>query len=211
MYSKQVQKLIDSFSKFPGVGPKTAARFVFCLLESPALEIQELAEDIGALKKNLKQCEFCFKFFDQPEDHSKEGLCEICSDQSRDNSALCVVEKETDLVSIEKNKFYRGLYFILGGTVSTMKTEQIEALRLKELRQRIKNPQDWGIKDRISEVILALNPTVEGESTAFYVERRLKDLSIKTTRLGCGLPRGGEVEYADKQTLLSAFKHREAA
>ena len=208
MYTKQVQKLIDSFSKFPGVGPKTAARFVFYLLESPTSEIEGLIEDIAVLKKSLSQCKFCFKFFNSPEKQAQGELCEICSNQSRKSGFLCVVEKETDLVSIEKNRFYKGLYFILGGTISSMKEEEIGALRIKELEQRIKNPQNWGVKNKVSEVILALNPTVEGESTALYIEIKLKNLDIKITRLGCGLPRGGEVEYADKQTLLSAFKHR---
>jgi len=208
MYTKQVQKLIDSFSKFPGVGPKTAARFVFHLLESPTSEIEGLTEDIAILKKSLSQCKLCFKFFNSPEKQAQKELCEICSNQRRKRGVLCVVEKETDLVSIEKNRFYKGLYFILGGTISSMKEEEINALRIEELEQRIKNPQNWGVEGRVSEVILALNPTIEGESTALYIERKLKDLDIKITRLGCGLPRGGEVEYADKQTLLSAFKHR---
>ena len=206
MYPYSIQKLIDSFSKFPGIGPRTAARIAFYLLRQPVSEINSLIEDISSVKKNLRQCKACLRFFNS---QRKGDLCEICSNKSRKGDVLCVVEKETDLASIEMNGFYKGLYFILGRTISLMKKEDISALRLGELQERIKNPYKLGLQKKVGEVILALNPTVEGQSTVLFLERKLKDLNIKTTRLGCGLPRGGEVEYADKITLLSAFKNRE--
>jgi recombination protein RecR len=215
MYPKTIQKLIDLFSKFPGVGPKTAARFVFYLTtEKNKNEPEDLARVIASLK-NLRVCNFCFKFHE-----SKNSLCEICSDGSRDKNLLCVVEKETDLVSIENNKIYKGLYFILGGTVNSLKKQDIEKLRIDELIQRIKKPEEFGLSGSdFKEIIIATNSTVEGEATALLLERKLKDLDKKTrldspsaarrvTRLGRGLPTGGELEYADRETLLSAFRGR---
>ena len=203
MYSKTIQKLIKLFSKFPGVGPKTAARFVFYLTKQDKEELKELSKTISSLN-TLKTCNFCFKLFE-----GEGNLCPICSNSLRDRSLLCVVAKETDLESIEKNKIYKGLYFILGGTVSTLKPKELKTLRIKELRERIKNPEKFGISGAsFNEIILALNPTVEGEATILLLERKLKDLGLKITRLGRGLPIGGEVEYADKETLKSAFERR---
>jgi len=212
MYPKTIQKLIDLFSKFPGVGPKTAARFVFYLTKQNEKEIQDLSKTISSLKSSLKTCNFCFNLFDastSSTQEGKEGLCKICSSPSRDRSLLCVVEKETDLVSIEKSRAYKGLYFVLGGTVSTLKTKELKLLRIRELRERIKNPEKFGISGAsFKEIIIATNLTVEGEATALFLERKLKDLGKKITRLGRGLPVGGELEYADKETLSSAFRGR---
>jgi len=204
MYPKSIQKLIDLFSKFPTVGPRTATRFVFYLLKTSKKEIEELVRSITNLKKEVKICSFCFNPF-----QGEGNLCEICSDPTRDKTLLCVVEKETDLVSIEKIKKYRSLYFILGGTVSTLKKEDIKKLRIKELTERIKNPQKFGISGaKFREIIIATNPTTEGEATALYLERKLKPLNIKITRLGRGLPVGAELEYTDKETLGSALEGR---
>ncbi len=194
MYSPAIQKLIEQFSKFPTVGPRTAARFVFYLLKLPKEEISRLSESISSLQKKVKLCSFCFKPFE-----GENNLCEICSDVSRDKTTLCVVEKETDLETIEKTRKYHGLYFILGGTVSKLTKEDIEKLRIKELQERIGN---------VKEIIIATNPTTEGEATALYLERLLKPLNVKTTRLGRGLPIGGELEYADEETLASALDNR---
>jgi recombination protein RecR len=202
MYSKTIQKLIDLFSKFPGVGPRTAARFVFYLLREKK-DIDELILELSKLKERIKFCQFCFNPFE-----GENNLCQICSDPLRDKSLLCVVEKEQDLVSIEKTKKYKGLYFILGGLVSRLKKEEIEKLRIKELILRIKNPEKFGIKANFKEIILALNPTTEGEATALYLERKLKDLDKKISRLGKGLPVGAELEYADEETLRSALEGR---
>lgn len=197
MYSKSVQKLIDLFSKFPTVGPRTAARFSFYLLGLSKEEIDNLTSTINELKKNIKICKFCFNHFE-----GEGELCEICSNPSRDKTLLCVIEKETDLVSIEKTKKYKGLYFILGGTVSTLKKADIEKLRIKELEKRVKGHPE------LKEIIIAINPTTEGEATALYLERLLKPFNIKITRLGRGLPVGAELEYADEETLSSALEGR---
>jgi len=213
MYPKTIQKLIDLFSQFPTVGPRTASRFVFYLLRKPKEEVDELLRAIHLLKEKVKICPLCFSFFEPSFAEATEGkgekFCGICSNPSRDRTLLCIVEKETDLLSIEKTKKYRGLYFILGGMVSRLKKADIEKLRIKELEERIKSHPE------IKEVILALNPTTEGETTALYLERLLKPLNlpvgrqvIKTTRLGRGLPVGGELEYADEETLSSALEGR---
>ena len=215
MYSKTIQKLIDLFSKFPGVGPRTAARFVFYLLGRDKKEIDELIFTISKLKERIKLCQFCFNPFEPAQVSSKFGagegqgnLCQICQDPLKDKNLICVVEKEQDLATIEKIKKYKGYYFILGGTVSRLKKEEIEKLRIKELILRIKNPEKFGIKANFKEIILALNPTTEGEATALYLERKLKDLGKKISRLGRGLPVGAELEYADEETLGSALEGR---
>ena len=198
MYPPSIQKLIDLFSKFPTIGPRTAARFVFYLMKISKEEIEELINSISNLKKTVKICSCCFNPFED------EGeLCKICSNSSRDRTLLCIIEKETDLITLEKTKKYKGLYFILGGTVSTFKKKDVEKLRTKELADRIKNQ-----KDLIKEIIIATNPTTEGEATTLYLERLLKPLNKKITRLGRGLPVGAELEYADEETLGSALEGR---
>jgi len=206
MYPKKIEKLIELFSKFPGVGPRTAARLVFYLLEEmDDKTINDLGQTILAMKQGLRRCNFCFNFF---EPQSKKNICNICSNKKRDASVICVVEKEIDLEAIEKNKIYKGLYFVLGGNVSDLKKKNLQKLRIEELRQRIKNPELFGVKANFKEIILALNPTFEGDSTIIYLKKKLEDLNMKISVLGRGLPTGGEMEYADKKTLLSAFTGR---
>lgn len=194
-YPKSIQNLIEKFSRFPTVGPKTAARFVFYLLKIPEKETEEMVKLIQDMKKSVKSCSFCFKATD------KELNCEICQDKSRDKDLLCLVEKEQDLAAIESTKKYKGLYFILGGNVSKLRPKDIEGLRIKELKERLRN-------SKIKELILALNSTTEGEATVLYLERELKPLNIKIMRLGRGLPTGGEIEYADEETISSALESR---
>ena len=196
MYSPSIQKLIEQFSQFPTVGHRTAARFVFYLLKLPKGDVKKIIESIAELKNKVKLCSFCFKPFE-----SDANFCEICSDARRDKTLLCVVEKETDLETMEKTKKYHGRYFILGGTVSKLKKEDIEKLRIKELLEKAKLSE-------IQEIIIATNPTTEGEATALYLERTLKPIRKKTTRLGRGLPVGGELEYDDEETLSSALDNR---
>lgn len=200
MYSKTIQKLIDLFSKFPTVGPRTAARFVFYLIKTPKQEIEKLIESIQELKEKIKLCPLCFRSFE-----GEKELCPICSAPKRDKDIICIVEKEVDLESIEKTKKYNGLYFVLGGIISGFnkdeKKEEIEQ-RIEKLIERIKQDKE------IKEIILALNPTTEGKTTSLLIQRKLKDLEIKTTHLGCGLPMGGELEYADEETLSSALEGR---
>ena len=196
MHSPSIEKLIKEFSKFPTIGPRTAARFVFYLIDLPKEKVEDLASSILEMKKSIKICVFCFNSYE-----GDDKFCEICSDARRNKTILCVVEKETDLISIEKTKTYQGLYFILGGTVSALKKHDIEKLRIKELIGRIK-------KTNFQEIILALNPTTEGEATVLYLERQLKPLNIKITHLARGLPTGAELEYADQETLKSALQRR---
>lgn len=208
MYSKSIQKLIDRFSKFPTVGPRTAARFVFYLLKLKKEEVKELIESISDLSKNIKFCNFCFKPFE-----GEKNLCEICSNKSRDQKTLCIVEKETDLGPIEKTKKYTGLYFILGGNISLLKKDA-EKIRIEELLERIKNPGSFGLagNTKFEELIIATNPTTEGNATFLFLERKLKPLiqerKTKITKLGRGLPTGGELEYADEETLSEALERR---
>jgi recombination protein RecR len=196
MYPKTIQKLIEIFSKFPTVGQRTATRFVFYLIKRDRKEIEELSKAILDLKEKIKFCKNCFKPFE-----GEGEICEICRDKTRDKSLLCIVEKETDLEAIEKTKKYKGIYFILGGPVSAIKKEELRKLRMNELEERVK---DKGIK----EIIIATNPTTEGEAIALYLERKLKNSGKKITRLGRGLPTGGELEYADEETLGAAFESR---
>jgi recombination protein RecR len=178
-------------------------------------EIEELLKSITDFRKTIKLCSFCFKPFEPSTEISTgkgEGkICEICSNPSRDKNQLAVVEKETDLFSLEKTRKYKGLYFILGGTVSHLKEEEIKKLRTNELLNRVQNPQKFGVKADFKEIILAINPTTEGEATTLYLERKLKPLGKKISRLGRGLPTGAELEYADEETLRSALESRKSS
>jgi recombination protein RecR len=196
MYPKTIQKLIELFSKFPTVGQRTATRFVFYLLKKDRNEIEEISKAILDLKEKVKFCKICFKPFE-----GEGEICEICSDKTRERSLLCIVEKETDLEAIEKTKKYRGLYFVLGGPISAIKKEELKKLRIKELEERVKDK-------KLKEIIIATSLTTEGESLALFLERKLKNSGKKITRLGRGLPTGGELEYADEETLGAAFEGR---
>jgi recombination protein RecR len=196
MYPKTIQKLIEIFSKFPTVGQRTATRFVFYLIKRDRKEIEELSRAILDLKEKIKFCKNCFKPFE-----GEGEICEICRDKTRDKSLLCIVEKETDLEAIEKTKKYKGIYFVLGGPVSAIKKEELKKLRIKELEERVKDK-------KIKEIIIATSLTTEGEALALFLERKLKNSVKKITRLGRGLPTGGELEYADEETLSSALESR---
>ena len=206
-----IQKLIDLFSKFPTIGQRTASRFVFYLLKLPEKELNNFLTSIINLKKSIKTCSFCSNPFELSENPT-ETLCPVCRNKSRDRTLLCVVEKEIDLISVEKTKKYKGLYSILGGIINFKKNNKNThnlKLKIEELKKRIKNPENFGIQSRgFKEIIIATNPTTEGEATALLIERELRPLDVKITRLGRGLPTGGELEYADEDTLESAFKGR---
>jgi recombination protein RecR len=197
MYSLSIQRLIEIFGKFPTVGQRTAARFVFYLIKLDRTRTQELVNAITDLKKNVKICPLCFNVYE-----SQKNLCPVCGESKRDKSILCVVTNETDLLAIETTKKYAGLYFILGGLISGLKEDDLKALRLKQLEARIKN--DLGIK----EIILAINPTSEGQTTTIYLNQLLRPFGKKITKLGLGLPIGAELEYADEETLASALEGR---
>ncbi len=219
MYSQTIENLIKLFSKFPTVGPRTAARFVFYLIKKPKEEIDELLKSIEELKNKMKICSLCFKSFEPDSStlrsvsnradrtdlkQAPDLLCPICADTRRDKTLLCIVEKEVDLEAVENTHKFKGLYFILGGTMAGLKKEQEK----KQIEKRLDKFVERIKKDSIKEVILALNPTTEGQSTALWLKRKLKDSKIKTTQLGRGLPVGGELEYADDETLSSALENR---
>ncbi|MFH1582404.1 MAG: recombination mediator RecR [bacterium] len=191
-----IQQLINTFSKFPTVGSRTAARFVYYLIKLPKEEVRDLIQAIQKLREKVKLCSLCFNPFEGEKD-----ICQMCSDKTRDNSLLCVVEKESDLQAIESTKKYKGLYFILGGTVPVLKRKDSKNIRSQELLKRAKEP-------KVKEIILAINPTTEGEATVLFLERLLKPLNKKITRLGRGLPVGAELEYSDEETLTSALEGR---
>jgi len=200
MLAHSVEKLIKIFSKFPTIGPKTASRFVFYLLQSPTLTTDELIKSIQNLKSKTKVCSWCFKIFE----NETSQLCEICANASRDKNTICIIEKEIDLEAIEKTSTYKGLYFILGGILPILKKEAPEQLlesRLATLIERIKS-------NGIKEVILAINPTLEGQNTILWLKRKLEGCNIKTSQLAQGIPMGGEIEYADEQTITSALEGR---
>jgi len=191
---------MEHFSKFPTVGRRTAERFVFYLMKTPKPEVKELINSIAELKNKVKICPFCFKSFE-----GESELCSICSDTRRDKKVICVVEKEVDLESIEKTKRFKGTYLILGGTFLSAEQEKDKKdiqKRIERLIGRIKKQPE------LDEIILAINPTPAGNNTCLWIQRKLKPLNIKTTHLGCGLPVGGELEYADGETISSALESR---
>lgn len=200
MYPKAIQKLIDFFSDFPTVGPRTATRFVFYLLKIPQEKLEEISKAILDLKKEMKICEICFNPF-----QGEENLCPICQDPHREHSKICVVQNETDLIKIESTKKYNGVYHILGGTLKLGEKNPEKKLKIQELLKRVEIESN---QEKEVEVILALNPTLKGEATSKYLENQLKSLNIKITRLGRGLPIGAELEYADEETLSSALEER---
>jgi len=182
-----IKKLTELFSKLPTVGPRTASRFVFFLLKNPK-QTEELIKAIKELKEKVKICPSCHNSFE-----SEKELCDICSDPKRDKSLLFIVEKEVDLESIEKTRKYQGLYFILGKNNLEEKVE--------EIKKRIKD-------NNVKEIILGLNPTPEGQNTSLFLKRKLQFTGVKMTQLQLGIPLGGELEYADEETLSSAFLNR---
>ena len=205
MYPKPIQQLLELFAQFPTIGPRTAGRMVFYLLKSKENSFDEFVKALKDLREQMRLCIFCFNPFDSSLSLVAQGkpfeICTVCRDPMRDKSILCVVEKEEDLATLEQTKTFQGLYFILGGTVGNLRKEDLQNLRTEELKKRIENSE-------FQEIILALNPTTEGEATTLYLQRLLEPLKIKTTRLGRGLPIGGEVEYADPETLKHALLHR---
>ncbi len=191
-----VQALINEFSKLPTVGPKTAARLVFHLLNRPRNEAQALAEAILAVKDRVRLCSNCFSI-------TEDDPCAICSDERRDASQICVVAEAKDIYALERTSAYRGLYHVLGGLISPMDGIGPAQLRVKELVDRISATSP-------REIIIATNPNAEGEATAVYLSRLLTPLGVAVTRLAYGLPIGGDLDYADEVTLAKAIEGRRA-
>lgn len=197
MIPKQIKKVVDIFSQFPTIGERTATRFALYLLSLPKEEVKKISEEILNLKKEIKLCSFCFNPF-SPRDN--EILCPICRDKKREKT-LCIIEKETDLWQMEKTKKYNGRYFILGGKMDFLKENPLGKMRIEELKKRVE-------EFKPKEIILALNPTADGNLTMDYIARILKPYETKITRLGRGLPTGGEIEYADEETIEEALEGR---
>ena len=194
MYAETFANLIEELKKMPGIGPKSAQRLAFYVLQSSAKEIDKLAFALKAAKERLKHCSTCFNITDI-------DPCKICSDQSRDNGQLCVVGEPKDLMAIERSGGYNGRYHVLGGLISPLDGLGPDSLRIKELLQRLD-------KERFREVILAISPTTEGEATNIYLNRLLRPLGISLTRLAYGLPIGADMDYADEATLAKSFEGR---
>jgi len=192
-YPKVFQSLIAHFSSLPSVGPKMAERMVLYLFKQDEEKLQNFAESLEALH-HLKSCTRCF--------HIAEGeLCYICADTKRIQDTLCLVEEPLDVIAIERTGAYQGLYHVLGGLLESGKSDNSDNLRINELLHRV---EDDGIK----EVILATNPTTEGDLTALYLKKKLEPYKIKVTRIGRGMATGGDIEYADELTLVSSLTNR---
>ncbi len=191
---KSIQKAIDAFNKLPGIGQKSAERLVFYLLKKPESEIKDLGESIASLKDEIKYCNICKHL-------TTEDICEICKSEGRNKEIICVVEDSLDLIALEKSNEFKGLYHVLHGVISPIDGIGPDELSVVELINRI---QEGGVK----ELILALNPSMEGEATSAYITRHIKDDNIKITRIARGIPVGGNLEYADSQTLKRAMEGR---
>ena len=193
-FPSSIQNLVDKLTDLPSVGPKTAERYVFYLLQQSPSYLEDLSRKIAELKKDLKICGNCMAV-------SESNPCPICSDKNRDNTLLCIVENTRDMITIESSNNYNGLYFILGGTINTIEGVDPQQLHLKELIKKVK-------QGSIKEIILALNPTVEGETTTMYISKLLKEYNVKMSRLARGLPMGSDLEYVDDMTMANALKYR---
>ena len=193
-YTKPLAQLIEFFQKFPGVGPKSAQRMAFHLLKMPLGEVQRFSQILVDAKQNIHYCSVCFNM-------SASDPCEICTDNRRDKSVICVVAETKDLIAIEKTREYKGLYHVLQGTLSPLDGIGVEDIRIKELLNRVAD-------ENVTEVILALSPSVEGEATSLYITKLLKPFNIKISRIAFGLPVGSDLEYADEITLAKAIEGR---
>ncbi|MBW6465255.1 MAG: recombination mediator RecR [Brevefilum sp.] len=192
-----VQNLIDAFSRLPGIGPKTASRLTFYLLRAPEELSLSLAQALTGIKQDTSLCEVCFNIT-----HKDRPICEVCSSDQRDRGVLCVVEEPLDVLAIEKTAGFNGLYHVLHGVLSPIEGIGPEDLKIQELITRLQ-------AGHFDEVILATNPSMEGDATAMYLNERMAALDIRVTRLARGLPVGGDLEYADQNTLLRALAGRQ--
>jgi len=190
-----VERLINEFSRLPGIGPKTASRLTFYLLRQPPEQALALAEALRDLREKVILCDRCFNI-------AESSRCSICRDPARDPSIICVVEEPLDVLAIERTEEYRGLYHVLHGAISPVEGIGPEDLKIGELVERVKK------EEAVEEVLLATNPNLEGEATAMYIARLLRPLSVRVTRLARGLPMGGDLEYADRVTLARALEGR---
>jgi len=193
-YPEPIAKLIDSFSRLPGIGPKTAARLAFHVLRMKEDDVIDFAKALVSVKRNLHYCTVCCNITDV-------DPCRICSDKSRDASVICVVQESRDLVAMERTKEFNGQYHVLQGAISPMEGIGPDEIRIADLLKRLSD-------ETVQELILATNPNIEGEATAMYISRLVKPFGIKVTRIAHGLPVGGDLEYADEVTLSKALEGR---
>jgi recombination protein RecR len=194
VYEGAVQDLIDELGRLPGIGPKSAQRIAFHVLEAEAEDMMRLADAIRTVKDKVKHCSICFNV-------SEQETCSICRDERRDRAQICVVEESKDVMAIERTRTFRGRYHVLGGSINPIAGIGPDQLHIRELLTRLQNAE-------IEEVILATDPNLEGEATATYLARMLGSTGLKVTRLASGLPVGGDLEYADEVTLGRAFEGR---
>jgi recombination protein RecR len=192
-----IQNLINAFSRLPGIGPKTASRLAFFLLSAPEDVGRDLAESLLALRTGTINCPVCFNMT-----VAGRAQCEICADPERDSRSICVVEEPLDVLALERTGGYRGRYHVLQGALSPIEGIRPEHLTISQLIERVRTGE-------IQEVILATNPSLEGEATAMYIRPKLTSLGVRVTRLARGLPVGGDLEYADQNTLLRALSGRQ--
>lgn len=190
---KSVQNLIEAFERLPGIGPKTAQRLTYYLLHAPKEEAQALADAAVGMKEKTKICSICFNI-------GEEDLCQICSATSRDTSIIAIVEDPLDVLALEKSG-YKGLYHVLHGVISPLENIGPDEIHIREILGRLKDR-------KVKEIILATNPTMEGEATAMYIQRLISPLGVKITRIARGLPVGSDLEYADETTLSRALEGR---
>jgi len=195
MLPKSIQNLVDEFSRLPGIGPKSASRIVFYLLKQPEEDLLKLSQSAAKLKKDLEICSTCFNY-------GESDPCGICQDDQRNKDLLCVVEEPLDVMALDRAGF-KGLYHVLGGVVSPINGIGPDDIRIRELVDRVRNNSAT-----IKEIILATNPSLEGEATAVYIQDRLKGVDVSITRLARGLPVGGDLEYADELTLSRSLEGR---
>lgn len=193
-YAKPLAKLVNKLEAFPGVGAKSAQRMAFYILNLPENEAKELCNAILDVKENIKECSVCHNF-------STDEVCEICSAPDRKKNQICVVAEVKDIISMEKTNEYHGLYHVLGGLIDPFSKKGPDELNIKDLVARV-------AKEEIEEIIIAVNPTVEGDTTALYIGGLLKNFVKKITRIGYGLPVGADMDYTDQATMIKAFQAR---
>ena len=195
-YPKPLARMVSEFEKLPGIGPKSAQRLAFYVMRLPEEETRALADAMVALKASIKFCTLCHNY-------SEGDLCDICADPRRDHGKLCVVAEARDLIAMEKTGEFKGVYHVLQGVISPLEGVGPDKLHLRDLEQRVAdgNPP-------VEEVILATNPTVEGDTTSMYIAQRLKPLGTRVTRIAHGMPVGGDLDYADQATIIQAFEYR---
>jgi len=192
--TKSIEKLTDYFYRFPGIGKKSALRLAFHILEMDQMEIEEFVKTIYKVKESTKKCSVCGNLSESP-------ICDICDDENRDNSIICVVEDNRDIIALEKSKSYTGKYHVLNGKIAPLSGITPDKLNIKSLLERV-------AKEDIEEIILALNPDLEGETTAMYLMKLLKPFGVKVTKIASGIPMGGNIEFSDIATISRALTDR---